>query len=200
MARYTDSKAKINRAVGMVVYENTGATKAFERRDAPPGMHQRRGKSSLYGAALMEKKKIKHWYGVLERQLRRFFALACRQPENTGTALLILCERRLDNAIRRAGFTATRPQARQGISHGHFLVNGKKVTIPSYLVNANDVIAVNPRANVQAIYRPIEGHGNADWVAKDQNSLQATVSRLPDVPDISLNVDVNKVIELLSRS
>ena len=123
MARYTGPKARINRRLGMMIYESGGATRALERREGPPGMHQRGRRPSNYGLALMEKQKIKHFYGLGERQLRRYFQKAGRTKGNTGEQLLMLCERRLDNVVRRVGFTATRPQARQGVAHGHFTVN-----------------------------------------------------------------------------
>ena len=133
MARYTGPKARVNRRIGMLVYESAGAQRALERRDHPPGMHPRGRRPSNYGAALLEKQKIKHYYGLGERQLRRYFDNVSKKAGNTGEMLLILCERRLDNVVRRAGFTKTRPQARQGIVHGHFQVNGIKVTKPSYM-------------------------------------------------------------------
>ncbi|HND53495.1 MAG TPA: 30S ribosomal protein S4, partial [Pirellulaceae bacterium] len=124
MSRYTRPKARVNRRLGSLIYESNGARRASERRENPPGMHGRAKRPSNYGLALMEKQKIKHYYGLGERQLRRIFDLASRAKGNTGETLLILCERRLDNVVRRAGFTRTRPQARQGIVHGHFQVNG----------------------------------------------------------------------------
>jgi small subunit ribosomal protein S4 len=202
MGRYTGSKAKINRALGMLIYENNGAAKALERRDTPPGMHVRRGKMSYYGQAMLEKKKIKHFYGLHERQLRRFFAIAARQTENTGVALLVLCERRLDNVVRRASFTKTRPQARQGINHGHFQVNGRRVDIASYLVAAGDVVTVCQRPNVQALYRDLAAapnEGRADWISFEPDALRAQVNSLPNESDVSLPVEVNRVVELLSR-
>src|SRR2546426_5031551 len=111
MGRYRGPKARVNRALGSIIYEESGAIRALKRRNRPPGVHFRRRRMSAYGAALKEKKKIKHHYGLGERQLRRVFGLARRQPGNTGQALLALCERRLDNVVRRAGFTATRPPA-----------------------------------------------------------------------------------------
>ncbi len=109
--------------------------------------------SSNYGQALLEKQKIKHYYGLGERQLRRIFEKVGRMKGNTGEQLLLMCEQRLDNVVRRAGFTHTRPQARQGIVHGHFQVNGVKVTSPCYLLRPGDVITVRPRTNLQTLYR-----------------------------------------------
>ena len=128
MARYHGPKARVNRRLGMLLYEDSGSARAYERRDTPPGMHTRGRRPSNYGMALMEKQKIKHYYGLGERQLRRYFNNVSHKKGNTGEMLLILCERRLDNVIRRVGFTKTRPQARQGVAHGHFRVNGVKVT------------------------------------------------------------------------
>ena len=202
MARYTGPKARVNRRLGSMVYENQGAIKAADRRKAPPGMHVRPRRPSNYGLALMEKQKIKHYYGLLERQLRRFFDMASRKKGNTGENLLILCERRLDNVVRRAGFTFTRPQARQGIVHGHFQVNGIKVTKPSFLVKVGDVITVRPRKNIQNLYRSLVDQSQAmppDWIAFDGETLRATVQRLPKADDISLPVDERMVVEFLSR-
>ena len=202
MGRYTGAKARINRRLGSMVYESTGAVRAFERREHPPGMRTRVRRPSNYGQALMEKQKIKHHYGLGERQLRRYFDKAGRQKGNTGEHLLVMCERRLDNVVRRAGFTRTRPQARQGIVHGHIQVNGVKVTSPSYQLRAGDVITVRPRGNLQTIYRSqleenqTEG---TDWLTVDRETLRATVQGLPGPSDVSLPVDVNTVVEFLSR-
>lgn len=202
MSRHTRPKGKVNRALGQAVYEKRGAVKALERREYRPGMHgQRRGKVSEYGLAMREKKKIKHFYGLHERQLKRFYALATKSPENTGTELLVLCERRLDNAVRRAGFARTRDEARQGVNHGHFHVNGRKVDVASYLLKAGDVVAVAPRTNIQKKYRErlTEGLHNADWVASDAEALSFTVTRLPSADDVGLPVEIQRVIELLSK-
>ncbi len=202
MARYSGPKARVNRRLGSMVYETRGAIKAADRRKAPPGMHTRPRRPSNYGLALMEKQKIKHYYGMLERQLRRFYDMASRKRGNTGEQLLILCERRLDNVIRRAGFTYTRPQSRQGIVHGHFQVNGVKVTKPSFLVKPGDVITVRPRKNIQSLYRGLADQGQQvapDWITFDAETLRATVQGNPGPEDVSLPVDVRMVVEFLSR-
>ena len=202
MARYTGPKARINRRLGKMVYESRGAVRAMERRDNPPGMHTRPRRPSNYGLALMEKQKIKHHYGMLEKQLMRYFGKATRMKGNTGQQLLLLCERRLDNVVRRSGFTSTRPQARQGIVHGHFLVNGARVNKPSYEVRSGDVITVRPRENLKNFYRGIIADSSTepiDWVTFDGEALQATVVGLPGPDNISLPVDVNTVVEFLSR-
>ena len=202
MARYTGPKARINRRLGALIYENSGASRAYERRETPPGMHTRGRRPSNYGAALREKQKIKHYYGLGERQLRRYFNSVSHKKGNTGEMLLLMCERRLDNVVRRAGFTKTRPQARQGVAHGHFQVNGIKVTSPSYIVRPGDVVTVRRRDNLLNLYRQLSDSSSGetlDWVSFDAETLRATVQGNPGAPDISLPVDVNMVIEFMSR-
>ncbi len=202
MARYHGPKARVNRRLSMLVYESAGAARALERRDNPPGMHPRGRRKSNYGAALTEKQKIKHYYGLGERQLRRYFDHAVRGIGNTGQTLLLMCERRLDNVVRRAGFTKTRPQARQGIVHGHFRVNGVKVTKPSYQLRAGDIIEVKGRENLKNVYRGVIANNAPqpmEWIAFDSENLKATVLSLPTAADISLPVDANTVVEFLSR-
>jgi small subunit ribosomal protein S4 len=150
----------------------------------------------------MEKQKIKHYYGVGERQLRRYFENVRHKTGNAGMMLLLTCERRLDNVIRRAGFTKTRPQARQGVAHGHFQVNGVKVTNPSYLLRPGDVITIRNRENLLQLYRDLADQSQGqkpDWVAFDSETLRATVQGLPGQADVSLPVDVNVVVEFMSR-
>jgi small subunit ribosomal protein S4 len=202
MARYHGPKARVNRRLSMLVYESAGAVRALERRDTPPGMHPRGRRKSNYGTALTEKQKIKHYYGLGERQLRRYFDHAVRGIGNTGQTLLLMCERRLDNVVRRAGFTKTRPQARQGIVHGHFRVNGVKVTKPSYQLRAGDIVEVKGRENLKNVYRGVIANNSPqplEWIAFDSENLKLTVLSLPTSTDISLPVDANTVVEFLSR-
>lgn len=202
MSRYTGPKARVNRRLGTLIYESGGAARAMERRDNPPGMHTRPRRPSNYGMALREKQKIKHYYGLGEQQLRRYFDITTRKTGDTGVMLLQLCERRLDNVVRRAGFTRTRPQARQGIVHGHFQVNGIKVTKPSYLLRPGDVVTVRRRENLLGLYRGLSDSSATqpmDWVTFDSETLRATVQGLPAKEDISLPVDANMVVEFLSR-
>lgn len=202
MARYTGPKARINRRLSMLVYESSGASRALERRDNPPGMHPRGRRTSNYGTALSEKQKIKHYYGLGERQLRRYFGVATAAKGNTAENLLTMCERRLDNVVRRAGFTKTRPQARQGIVHGHFRVNGVKVNKPGYMLRAGDVIELRDRENLKNLYRGVVANNAPqplDWVSFDSEEFKASVLSLPTANDISLPVDGNIVVEFLSR-
>src|SRR5215831_17836713 len=147
MGRHLDSVCKLCRREGIKLFlKGTRCDSpkcAIERRDFAPGMHgQRRGKPSEYGIRLREKQKLKRFYGVFERQFRRYFSLASRSKQNTGEVLLQIMERRLDNVVHRLGFTPNRASARQLVLHGHITVNGQKTTIPSILLKPNDVIAV----------------------------------------------------------
>lgn len=204
MARYSGPKGRINRRLQTQVYESKGAAKALDKRgNQPPGMHTRFRRPSNYGLALIEKQKIKHYYGLGERQLRRYFDKATAQKGNSAENLLVMCENRLDNVIRRVGYCKTRPQARQGVAHGHFQVNGIKVDKPSYQLRPGDVISLRPRQNVLKMYQAIreqgvEGEG-CEWVSFDTDQLVATVQGKPSGSDISLPVDGNTVVEFLSR-
>ena len=202
MGRYTGPKGRVNRRLSFMVFESGGAVKALDRRNQPPGMHTRRGKQSNYGIALNEKQKIKYYYGLGERQLRRYFDLAQRREGNTGEQLLLICERRLDNVVRRAGFALTRPQARQGITHRHFQVNGRTVDKPSMLMRPGDVVSVRNRANIENLYRPLfEGNRGepSAWIDPQPESLRAVVTGYPGPSDISLPVQIGLVVEFLSR-
>src|SRR5438105_11774391 len=139
MARHLDSVCQLCRREGMKLYlKGTRCDSpkcAIERRNSAPGMHgARRGKPSEYGIRLREKQKLKRFYGIFERQFRRYFELASRSPENTGEVLLSIMERRLDNIVHRLGFASSRAAARQLVSHGHVLVNGRAAAIPSMLL------------------------------------------------------------------
>src|SRR3984893_18116534 len=161
MARHTDSVCRLCRREGIKLFLKGSRCEspkcAIDRRNNPPGMHgYRRGKSSEYGVRLREKQKLKRFYGVLERQFRRYFELASRSPENTGEVLLSILERRLDNIVHRMGFAPNRAGARQMVSHGHVLLNGKACNIPSLLVKAGDRIGIknNPRSLQMAKLAP----------------------------------------------
>lgn len=150
MGRHTDSVCKLCRREGIKLYlKGTRCDSpkcAIERRDFAPGMHgARRGKPSEYGIRLREKQKLKRFYGVFERQFRRYFEIASRSPENTGEVLLSIMERRLDNIVHRLGWAPSRATARQLVTHGHVQLNGKACNIPSLLVRAGDTLAVKKR-------------------------------------------------------
>ncbi|MGH7127315.1 MAG: 30S ribosomal protein S4 [Planctomycetaceae bacterium] len=202
MGHHTGPKGRVNRRLGAMVYENAGAVRALEKRDSPPGMAQRRRKLTSFGIAMQEKQKIKFYYGLRERQIRLYFDRARKFKGNTGEALLIFCERRLDNVVRRAGFTLTRPQARQGIAHRHFRVNGRTVGTPSILVRPGDVITVRDRPNLRKMYQNVVEASTVpqtNWISFDPALLEARVLSLPTYDDVSLPVDVGQVVAFLSR-
>ncbi len=178
---------------------------AVDRREGVPGMHQfRRSKASEYSIRLREKQKVKRYYGIFERQFRKYYDLASRRPGNTGDALMSLLERRLDNVVTRLGFATSRPQARQMITHGHLLVNGKKLDIPSYLVRPGDQIKVKDREHSQkhgGQHLATEGMPPVpDWLDRSTTEQpEGRVSRLPATQDISLPVTPQLIVELLSR-
>jgi small subunit ribosomal protein S4 len=201
--RYTGPKGKINRRLGAIIYDNAGAVKAFDKRNYWPGMHaHRRRQISNYGFGLIEKKKICMYYGLSDRQFRRFFSISKQAKGNTGTNLLLICESRLDNVICRAGFTKTRCQSRQGVSHGHFLVNGRKTDICSYLVKVGDVIEVRNRENLKKYYKDLIDLFNREippFLNIDKDGQKITVVAAPAQSDISVQVDIEAVIEFVSR-
>jgi small subunit ribosomal protein S4 len=202
MGRYTGPKGRINRRLGALIFENVGAARAFERKENPPGMHQRRRKLSNYAIALREKQKIKYYYGLRQKQLQKYFEKARRMKGNTGEQLLILCEERLDNVVRRAGFALSRPQARQGVAHGHFQLNGRKTDRASLRVRPGDVIAVRNRPNLKKMYQELlesSSSETADWVSIDKDKLEITVTSTPGFEDVTLPVDVGQVVAFLSR-
>src|SRR3984957_7404060 len=146
MARHTDPVSPMCRREGIKLYLKGSRCDtpkcAIERRNTPPGMHTRRGKLSEYGVRLREKQKLKRFYGILERQFRRYFELASRSTENTGEQLLAILERRLDNVVHRPGFAPSRAAARQMVAHGSVSVNGHSCNIPSMLLRANDLVQI----------------------------------------------------------
>jgi small subunit ribosomal protein S4 len=163
MARHLDSVCQMCRREGIKLYlKGTRCESpkcAIERRDTPPGMHTRRGKSSEYGVRLREKQKLKRFYGLLERQFQRYFDLASGSKENTGEALLSVLERRLDNVVHRIGFAPSRAAARQLVSHGHLLVNGKFCNIPSIILKAGDTVKVkNVEGSVKLVKLNQQSH------------------------------------------
>jgi small subunit ribosomal protein S4 len=178
---------------------------AVERREGVPGMHQfRRSKASEYSIRLREKQKVKRYYGIFERQFRKYFEMASRRPGNTGDALMSILERRLDNVITRLGFAVSRAQARQIIGHGHITVNGRKVDICSYLVRPGDTIKLKEREHSKKLAtNNLEMEGMPpvpDWLDRvTADPPEGRVARLPAQQDISLPVTPQLIVELLSR-
>ena len=175
MARYTGPVCRLCRREGMKLFlkgERCYTEKcAIEKRNMPPGQHGRRRASKMvgYGVQLREKQKVKRTYGVLEDQFRRYFEMADRTRGITGETLLQLLERRFDNAVYRMGFATSRAQARQLVRHGHFLVNGKKVDIPSYSLKAGDIVTVRQtskeNASILHAVGEVKGRGIPEWIA-----------------------------------
>jgi small subunit ribosomal protein S4 len=205
MARYTGPKVKISRRLGVNIFENEKGRKALERRPFPPGQHgrtRRRNAGSEYLAQLQEKQKAKYIYGVLERQFRRMYEEANRLQGPTGENLLRLLEPRLDNVVFRAGWAETRPQARQFVSHGKILVNGKRVDIASYRVSKGDVVSLHPKArnmiviqhNIDVLDRKLVG-----WLEAGDAGKQITVRDLPQREHIDVPVREQLIVELYSK-
>ena len=201
MARYTGPITRKSRRLGT---DLVGGDKAFERRSYPPGMHGRgRIKESEYLLQLREKQKARFAYGVLEKQFRRYYEEAVRKPGKTGEVLLQILESRLDNVVYRAGFASTRRQARQLVVHGHFLVNGKKVNIPSYRVTAYDIIDVKPKSlNLDPFVIARETHHERvvpAWLTVRPNRMRILVHQLPTRDQITVDVQEQLIVELYSK-
>jgi small subunit ribosomal protein S4 len=177
---------------------------AFERRDTPPGMQQsRRKKMTDYGLHLREKQKVKHYYGVLERQFRIYFKHAERSKQNTGDVLMSLLERRLDNIVHRLGFGQSRPQSRQMIAHGHVTVNGHTVDRPNFSCRVGDVIRVKNRVKSQTLVQSNLAETDRevpDFLTRsDATMTEGRISRLPESLDVSIPVQTQLIIELCSK-
>jgi len=212
MARYTGPVCKLCRREGQKLFLKGARCYspkcALERRDYPPGEHGpmarfRRQRPSDYSLQLREKQKVRRIYGVLERQFRRYFREAERMPGLTGENLLILLERRLDNVVYRLGFADSRAQARQLVQHGHFTVNGRRVTIPSLLVRPNDVIAVREGSRKRTYFKEraelLDGQKVPGWLQLDPTTLTARVLAAPRREDIDVPVNEQLVVEYYSR-
>jgi small subunit ribosomal protein S4 len=211
MARYTGSKCKLCRREGEKLFlkgDRCYSPKcAFERRSYAPGMHGRRRafrrKTSDYGLQLREKQKARRIYGVLERQFRRYYAVAAKHKGLTGANLLRVLERRLDSILYRLGFAASRDQARQLVLHGHFEVNGIRAKSPSMLLNASDVISVRQRSRGLAYFkdlnRALEHVTAPEWLSLDVANMQGTVLSLPTREHIDIPVQEQLIVEYYSR-
>lgn len=203
MARYTGPKNKKARRLGVDLGLKTTGTKLERRIGTPPGAHGRKGgnrKVSDYGVQLSEKQKAKIIYGILERQFKKYYTQAARNPLSTGEIMLQLLERRLDNAIYRLGFVPTRASARQLVSHGNVTVNGKKLNIPSYMVRIGDVISLTDTgANIPYVKSLLADKDRlpAPWLAK--KAIAGKVTRLPARADITEAINEQLIVEFYSR-
>jgi len=207
MARYTGPACRLCRREGMKLFlkgERCYTDKcAIEKRNFPPGQHGKTRKQKLagYGVQLREKQKVKRIYGVLEDQFRRYFEAADRTRGITGETLLQLLERRFDNVVYRLGLATSRPQARQLVRHGHFLVNGKKVDIPSYSLRAGDVVTIKPTstksATIAHAIEEVKGRGIPGWLTFDGET--GKIMSLPTREQINLPVQEQLIVELYSK-
>ncbi len=213
MARYTGPVCKLCRREGEKLFLK--GTRCFSpkcpferKRGYPPGEHGwvarfRRSRQSDYAHQLREKQKAKRIYGVLERQMRRFYGEAERRSGVTGENLMALLERRLDNVVYRLGFADSRAQARQLVAHGHFSVNGKRVKAPSYLVKPEDTISVREASRKRTYFKEraqqLDDGGVVDWLTLDVDALSGRMLREPSRDDIDTTVDQQLIVEYYSR-
>ena len=208
MARYTDSRCRQCRRERMALYlkgDRCYTDKcAIQRRNYPPGQHgQGRGKISDYGLQLREKQKVKRMYGLLEKQFRGYFERAERMRGVTGTNLLILLERRLDNVVYRLGFANSRAQARQLVRHNHILVDGQRVNLPSYLVKVGQTVQVVEAKRTSPLVRDaLEAaarRGCPPWLELDKDEARGRMSMLPSRDDITMPIQEHLIVELYSK-
>lgn len=208
MARYIGPVCRLCRREGIKLFlkgERCYTDKcAIERRSYPPGQHgQGRSKSTEYSLQLREKQKLKRIYGVLERQFRRVFALAERRRGITGENLLLLLESRLDNMIYRMGFAPSRSEARQLVRHGHFLINQRRVTIPSYFVKPGDEILVRESSRkivrIQESLELAQRRGVPEWLEVNKDTFAGRVRVLPTRAELTLPINEQLIVELYSK-
>ncbi len=201
MARYTGPRHKACRRARTPLCQSKKCP--VDKRPYPPGQHGRgRIRESDYLVQLREKQKLRTMYGVLEKQFRRYYELASRQPGVTGDNLLQLLESRLDNVVWRSGLASTRPQARQLVNHGHFRVNGKKVDIPSYRVRKGDIVTLKDNSvDLVAVQHSVDTLGRVipDWLDVDARSRKVVVRDLPARDQIDTAVNEQLVVELYSK-
>ncbi|MBE9521704.1 MAG: 30S ribosomal protein S4 [Proteobacteria bacterium] len=209
MARYSEAACRLCRRENLKLFlkgDRCYTDKcAFERRSYPPGQHgQRRGrKISDYGIQLREKQKVKRIYGVLEKQFRKYYTRADRQKGITGTNLLILLERRLDNIVYRMGFASSRNQARQLVRHNHFTVNGRKVNIPSYQVKIGDVIEVREKSRkspfILEAMETVVRREMPSWLEVDGSNFRGIVKEFPNREELTMPINEQLIVELYSK-
>jgi small subunit ribosomal protein S4 len=208
LARYLEASCRLCRREGMQLYlkgDRCYTDKcAIERRHYPPGQHgQRRSKQSDYGTQLREKQKVKRIYGLLEKQFRGYFEKAERQKGVTGTNLLVLLERRLDNIVYRLGFANSRAQARQLVRHNLIMVNGAKVNLPSFLVKTGDVIQATEKGRklplVLDAMEAVARRGTPAWLEFNKEEAQGRVIMFPEREEITMPIQEHLIVELYSK-
>ncbi len=205
MSRYTGPKARVSRRLNTNIWGTEGETKALDRRPYPPGEHgrgRRRSQNSEFLLQLQEKQKCRFTYGMTERQFRNVYQEAARQRGVTGENLLRLLELRLDNIVYRAGWAATRPQARQFVSHGHIDVNGRRVNIPSFRARKDDVIELRTKAREIVTVRwnlDVLDRTPPPWLEASDGGQRVTVRELPIRSQIEIPVREQLIVELYSK-
>ncbi|HUE36822.1 MAG TPA: 30S ribosomal protein S4 [Candidatus Acidoferrum sp.] len=202
MARYTGPRVRISRRFGIPIF---GPTKYLERRNYGPGVHgpKSRRKTTDYGLGLIEKQKLKYYYGLLERQFRGVYEKALKRRGVTGEQMLQILETRLDNVVYHLGFANTRAAARQMVSHGHVMVNGRKVNVPSFSLKVNNVVEVkNNNVSRQLATKNLEMAGSRsvpDWLIMSKEEFKGTVLRIPTRDEIQPIANEQAVVEFYSR-
>lgn len=203
MARYTGPRVRISRRFGVPIF---GPSKYLERRNYGPGVHgpkSARRKTTDYGLGLLEKQKLRYYYGLMEKQFRGVYEKALRSRGVTGEQMLQILETRLDNVVFHLGIGNTRAQARQMVAHGHVKVNGRKVNIPSFALKVNDVIEVkDTNASKQLATRSLESSTSRvvpDWLMLDKTAIKGTVMRIPSREEIQPIANEQAVVEFYSR-
>lgn len=202
MARYTGPRVRISRRFGIPIF---GPTKYLERRPFPPGVHgpKSRRKSTEYGLGLIEKQKLRYYYGLMERQFRGVYEKALRRRGVTGEQMLQILETRLDNVVFHLGFANTRAAARQLVGHGHVTVNGRKVNISSYALRVNDVISIkNNNVSRQLAGKNLESATSRsvpDWLSLTKDEFKGVVMRIPTREEIQPIANEQAVVEFYSR-
>lgn len=208
MARYTDASCRLCRREGEKLFlkgEKCYTEKCgVQKRAYAPGQHgQQKKKMSEYGMQLREKQKARRFYGILESQFRKYFEMAARKKGVTGENLLQILETRLDNVVYRLGLATSRAEARQFVNHGHFLVNGKRLDIPSYLVNAGDEIGLSEKIKKSVRVKEIEemagGRVVPQWLSYNIDEYTGKVLQLPGREDVDLQVKEHLIVELYSK-
>jgi len=205
MSRYIGPKARVSRRLGTNLWGTRGETIALDRRPYPPGEHgrtRRRGNASEYLIQLQEKQKARFSYGLSERQFRNLYEEANRRPGVTGENMLRYLELRLDNVVYRAGWAATRPQARQFVGHGHVNVNGRRVDIPSFRLRKGDIVQLRPKARELIIVRhnvDVLDRTPPAWLETGEGGNQVTVRELPLREQIDVPVREQLIVELYSK-
>jgi len=205
MARYLGPTCKLARREGTDLYLKSGVRPLDSKCkiETAPGMHGvRRGRLSDYGVQLREKQKVRRMYGVLEKQFRSYYKEAARRKGATGENLLQLLESRLDNVVYRMGFGSTRAESRQLVSHKSILINGSTVNIPSYQVQANDVISIREKAKNQLRIKSaldLSAQREVEWVDVNNTKLEGTFKRVPDRADLPAEINENLIVELYSK-